>query len=115
MPMSVEFLGRPSGAAPGQNVPKEFRHKKLLHICEVCGRRERLTPEEGFHAGWDYAPYMYPFKVISPRTCGNCSIASTVWWDIAVNHKPFEALTDAQKEAVLRIYSEPGSILSSEA
>lgn len=48
----------------------EFAYQKLLHICEVCGKQELLTLNEGFEQGWDYAPYMYPFKVISPRTCG---------------------------------------------
>lgn len=100
-----------STSAPGERVPLEFQNKKLLHVCEVCGKREILTPEEGFKAGWDYAPYMYPFKVISPRTCGSCSITATVWWEIAVNHKSFDELTDAQKEVVMKIYNEPESIL----
>lgn len=112
--MTVEFRRSPSGETPGRKVPEEFRNKRLLHICEVCGRKELLTPEEGFRAGWDAAPYMYPFKVISPRTCAKCSIVSTVWWEIAVNHKSFDDLTDAQKKVVLRIYSEPESILPPE-
>ena len=89
----------------------EFADQKLLHICEVCGKQELLTPNEGFEQGWDYAPYMYPFKVISPRTCGNCGIDETVWFEIAVKHKTFESLSEKQKETVKRIYSEPESIL----
>lgn len=27
---------------------------KLIHICEVCGKKEILTPEEAFEQGWDY-------------------------------------------------------------
>ena len=27
--------------------------KKLIHICEVCGKTETLTPEEAFNEGWD--------------------------------------------------------------
>ena len=30
--------------------------KKLIHICEVCGKTEILTPEEAFNEGWDYPP-----------------------------------------------------------
>ena len=32
--------------------------KKLIHICEVCGKTEILTPEEAFNEGWDYPPRM---------------------------------------------------------
>jgi len=89
----------------------EFADQKLLHICEVCGKWELLTPNEGFQKGWDAAPYMYPFKVISPRTCGNCGIDETVWFEIAVKNKTFEDLSEKQKETVKRIYGEPESIL----
>ena len=27
--------------------------KKLIHICEVCGKTEILTPEEAVNEGWD--------------------------------------------------------------
>jgi len=90
---------------------EDYKDNRFLHICEVCGKREVLTPEEGYKAGWDYAPYMYPFKVISPRTCGNCGIQETAYWQIAVKGKLFDELTDKQKETVLRIYNEPESIL----
>ena len=26
--------------------------KKLIHICEVCGKTEIMTPEETFNDGW---------------------------------------------------------------
>lgn len=32
--------------------------RKLIHICEVCGKTEILTPEEAFNDGWDYPPRM---------------------------------------------------------
>ena len=32
--------------------------KKLIHICEVCGKKEIMTPEEAFLDGWDYPPRM---------------------------------------------------------
>lgn len=109
--MPIDFQPTGGGSAPGQGVPPEYRGKKLLHICEVCGRRELLTPEEGFDAGWDYAPYLYPFGLLSPRTCPHCAIDQTAWWAITVQKKRFEELTEAQQETVLRIHGEPESIL----
>lgn len=92
----------------------EYKDRKFIHRCEVCGKQEILTPEEGYNAGWDFAPYMYPFKVISPRTCNECNIEKTVYWQIAVNHKSFSDLTDTEKETIERIYTEPESILAEE-
>ena len=46
--------------------------KKLIHICEVCGKTETLTPEEAFNEGWDYPPRMGGFGIVGPRTCGDC-------------------------------------------
>ena len=89
----------------------DYADKKLLHICEICGKTELLTPKEGFDQGWDYAPYMYPFKIISPRTCGSCAIDETAWFAIAIQHTPYEKLTDRQKDAIIRICNEPYSIL----
>lgn len=92
----------------------EYADKKLLHICEVCGKEELLTPREGYDKGWDYAPYMYPFKVISPRTCETCGIEKTVWFQNSVMHTPLENLTDKQKDTVKRILNEPESITPKE-
>lgn len=52
------------------------------HRCEVCGTTALLTPDEAFDSGWDYPPRMGMWGVISPRTCGHCSIADTLWWAI---------------------------------
>ena len=38
--------------------------KKLIHICEVCGKTEILTPEEAFNDGWDYPPRMGGFGIV---------------------------------------------------
>lgn len=35
--------------------------RKLIHICEVCGKTEIMTPEAAFNDGWDYPPRMGPF------------------------------------------------------
>ena len=32
----------------------DMMDKKLIHICEVCGKTEIMTPEEAFNDGWDY-------------------------------------------------------------
>lgn len=109
--MRIEFHERYDGSAPGTHVPPEYADKKLIHVCEVCGRREILTPEEGYAEGWDYPPFMYPFGVLSPRTCPSCSLMDTAYWAIAAKGSAFEALTKSQKKAVLRILSEPESIL----
>ena len=52
--------------------------RKLIHICEVCGKTELLTPEEAFNEGWDYPPRMGGFGIVGPRTCGDCPINLTV-------------------------------------
>jgi hypothetical protein len=80
------------------------------HICEVCGKEELLTAEEGYDNGWDYPPKMGAFKVISPRTCGNCSIEGTLWWEM-VHDTPFEELSERHQETAIRITNEPESIL----
>jgi len=89
----------------------DIHHTKLVHICEVCGKKEILTAEEGFKYGWDYAPRMYPFRLISPRTCGSCSITDTVWAQISIHGKTFDELTDVQQHTVGRILTEPQSII----
>ena len=84
---------------------------KLLHICEVCGRTEVLTPQEAFDAGWDYPPMIGRFGVVSPRTCPNCNMMDTVWAAITLLGKMPEELTDNQKQTIMRIIAEPESIL----
>ena len=85
--------------------------KKILHICEVCGKTEWLTPDEAFDKGWDYPPRMGAFGVLSPRTCGSCGIEGTVWWALMVEKRRPEELTEAQLAVVARVAGEPGSIV----
>lgn len=92
-------------------IEAEYSNTKLLHICEKCGVRAILTPQEGFNLGWDYPPKMYAFKVISPRTCGNCGIEHTVWWDTCMENKKFEELSEEQHKTIARILKEPESII----
>lgn len=82
-----------------------------MHICEVCGRKEILTPQEAFDQGWDYPPMMGHFGVLSPGTCPNCNMMDTVWAAITMLGKRAEDLTDEQQQVIVRIVSEPDSIL----
>ena len=88
--------------------------KRLIHICEVCGRTEIMTPEEAFENGWVYPPRMGTFGVVSPRTCGNCPINLTVWWALAVEKKSILELSQHQRETIKRILGEPKSIIPKE-
>ncbi|GMK39084.1 hypothetical protein PCCS19_21380 [Paenibacillus sp. CCS19] len=84
---------------------------RLRHICEVCGKEEILTPEEGFEQGWDYPPRMYQFKSVSPRTCGGCGIDRTLWWALIVEGKQPADLNEKQLQTLNRILHEPESIM----
>ena len=84
---------------------------KLLHVCEVCGKTEILTPEEAYDLGWDYPPMMGSFGVVSARTCPNCPIDKTLWWKITINNSNLNNLSEKDKETLNRIISEPKSIL----
>lgn len=85
---------------------------KLLHICEVCGKTEVLTPEEAYDLGWDYPPMMGSFGVVSARTCPNCPINQTLWWKMCIDSKsaPYD-LSEKDKEILKRIIEEPKNIL----
>lgn len=105
---------------------KEKEHQEFLeqlneqgfwHYCEVCGKKELLTPEKAFNEGWDYPPRMGMFGVLSPRTCGKCGITDTVWWKLATDKNKehsIENLTDKEKKTIKRIFSEPYSLLEEE-
>ena len=88
--------------------------KKLIHICEVCGKTEILTPAEAFNSGWDYPPRMGAFGIVGPRTCGDCPINMTVWWALMAEKKSVAELSQQQKETIKRILEEPGSIIFEE-
>ena len=83
----------------------------LLHICEVCGKQEILSSEEGFEKGWDYPPKMGTFGVASPRTCGSCPISETLWWDLAVKGTMPNQLSERHRRTLAKILAEPDNIL----
>ena len=75
----------------------EFKGR-LRHVCEVCGRTEILTPQDAF-------------GIVSPRTCPDCSMMDTAWAAITLEGRSPNELTERQKQTILRIVSEPESIL----
>lgn len=83
---------------------------KYLHICEACGKEEYLSAQEGFDSGWDYPPRMGEFGIISPRTCGNCTINKTLWFRLAVGQTRIEELSEKDLEVYDRIINEPSSL-----
>ena len=76
--------------------------------CEVCDARELTTDQHAFDAGWDYPPFIGAYGIVGPRTCGNCMMIDTVWWDIVVNKKNGDTLTEKQLATVARILAETG-------
>ena len=88
--------------------------RKLIHVCEVCGKTEILTPEEAFNDGWDYPPKMGTFGIVGPRTCGDCPINLTAWWALMAEKKSLLELSQKQREVIKRIQGEPESIIPKE-
>lgn len=91
-----------------------FMNRRMLHICEVCGRTEVLTPQEAYDAGWDYPPFMGSFGIVSPRTCPDCMMMDTTWAAITLKGVKPDELSDRQKQTIMRIIREPESILVDE-
>jgi hypothetical protein len=81
-------------------------YSAFVHWCEVCGLEVLLTPEIAYELGWDFPPGMGEFGIISPRTCGACGVEGTVWFDLAVNKKTVDELTNEQYAKALRILKE---------
>ena len=82
-------------------------NRPLLHVCEVCGKTEILTPDEAFLRGWDYPPKIGFFGVISPRTCVECSMEETLWWRLSRGIVSLDNLSGKDKQIIERILQEP--------
>lgn len=95
----------------GQDVDPD---QQLVHICESCGLTIVMTSQESYELGWDYPPRMGAFGVLSPRTCGNCGIDTTLWWRLTVDKVQPDSLSEAERTFVLRVNGEPESILPME-
>ena len=92
-----------------------FGDRPFRHICETCGKEVLLSSRAAFAQGWDYPGRggIYPesmFGVLSPRTCGKCTIDTTAWWQINILHKRPEELDERHKETLLRISQEPWNL-----
>lgn len=80
--------------------------KRFEHWCEACGATATLTSEEAFQAGWDFPPRMDAWGVVSPRSCGNCTINRTLWWALTVEKKDIDSCTPHQRKVLARILDE---------
>jgi len=83
-----------------------LNNEAILHICETCGKEELLSSEEAFQKGWDYPPRMGLLGVISPRTCGNCAINTTLWWEVVCEKKSVDQLDEKHLKTLKRILTE---------
>ncbi len=105
------------------------KHKELLesmktrpfwHYCEVCGKKEYITAQDAYDAGWDYPPHMGSFGLLGPRTCGNCLLKDTLYWRVNTEKKvPIPVVIDSKLTAEERITwhrikKEPESLLEEE-
>lgn len=89
-----------------------MNEKRFEHWCEGCGTTAILTSQEGFEAGWDFPPRMGAWGVVSPRTCGDCTIDRTLWWALTVEKKGVAGCTPHQRQVLARILNEvPDSAL----
>ncbi len=87
------------------------KEQKLIHVCEVCGKTTIMTSEQAFNEGWDYPPRMGTFGIVSPRTCGNCSMMDTLWMALQSGKiKGIDDMTVDQRVVLARIQNEPASI-----
>ncbi len=77
-------------------------------ICEVCDKHSYLTDHEAYNTGWDYPPFMGVAGIISARTCGDCGIDKTVWWDIMLAQQTGQIFepNEHQIEIIKRILAE---------
>ncbi len=82
----------------------------LRHTCECCGKEEVLTPEQAYDQGWDHPPKIGKFRIISPRTCGDCGITGTLWAALNMKGIKPENLDKKHLETLNRIMQEPDSL-----
>jgi uncharacterized OB-fold protein len=83
----------------------------LKIICENCGKKAILSAQTAFAQGWDYPPLLGSYTVVSPRTCGDCGIETTLWYELEVNGTPVERLSAKHLKTLERILGEPDTIL----
>lgn len=104
--MSTPPKPPPSPPSTPRPISPRFRH-----WCEVCGVAAVLTPLEVFNAGWDAPPSIGAFGVLSPRTCGGCSIERTLWFRLINKQLDPDALSAHDRAVLAHIAAEPESML----
>lgn len=89
--------------------------RKFWHYCEVCGKKNFITAKEAYDSGWDYPPLIGAFKMLSPRTCGDCPMAQTLFHKVHSQQSiPIVMENNLTKEELIvweRIKGEPESLL----
>ena len=97
---------------------ESMKHRPFWHYCEVCGKKEFITADEAYNTGWDYPPNMGVFGLLSPRTCGGCSIKGTLFWMINTSGSlPVVIESSISPDELItwrRIKAEPESLLNEE-
>lgn len=94
-----------------QALIKSMHTRRFWHYCEVCSKKELLTAKEAYNLGWDYPPSIGLFGVLSPRTCGSCSMADTIYMKLLTGEIKMSNLTEKQIETITRIQGEPFTLL----
>lgn len=97
---------------------ESMKVRPFWHYCEVCGKKEFLTAEDAYNDGWDYPPKMGNFRLLGPRTCGDCLLEDTLYWKINTSgNLPIvmeQNLTEKELITWRRIKAEPESLLEEE-
>jgi hypothetical protein len=99
---------------------ESMKTRPFWHYCEVCGKKEFITAQDAFYAGWDYPPHMGHFGFLGPRKCGNCLLTDTLYWRVNTEKKvPIPVVVDGMlttEERIIwrRIKEEPESLLEEE-
>ncbi len=97
-----------------EELVRKTEHIRFWHYCETCGKKELLTADEAFERGWDYPPKIGKFRLLSPRTCGECTIENTLWFKLICGNVNWDELTDSEKETLERIRNEPEGLMPGE-
>ena len=96
---------------------KSMNKRPFWHYCEVCGRKDYITAQQAFDSGWDYPPTFGSFGQLFQRTCGNCTMANTLYIKVMNQEIPIvmeNTLTPEELRTWRRIKAEPESLLNGE-
>lgn len=96
---------------------ESMKHRPFWHYCEACGKKGFITADEANNSGWDYPPNMGAFGLLSPRTCGDCTIENTLFWKINTGGLPIVIESSLSPDELVtwkRIKGEPESLLNDE-